>query len=52
MKVQIDEKGKLSVVAETPMESYALSHWFANYGQGNDSSVLAVETTIREEDGS
>ena len=42
MKVEIDEKGVLTIKPETGLESYALSKWNESWGDGG-TSVLLVE---------
>ena len=37
MKAEIDENGKLSVIPETSIESFALAQWWIDYqAQNND----------------
>jgi len=37
MKAEIDENGKLSVIPETRIESFALARWWTDYqAQNND----------------
>lgn len=33
MKAEIDEKGKLTIIAETPVEGFALQVWFNAYNE-------------------
>lgn len=42
MKVEIDQNGKLTIKAETQIESYALDKW--NKDWENKKSLLHVET--------
>lgn len=46
MTVTIDENGCLIVMAETPLESYALTAWFAGFNKpsGEQTSVIRVCT--------
>lgn len=45
MQVTIDETGCLRVMAESPLESYALNSWFSNYRPADDDgkSTLLIE---------
>lgn len=48
MKADINEKGFLTVFAESPLESYALKQWSADYFanvecQGDGEAVLRIE---------
>ena len=45
MKVSLSAEGKLSVVAETELESYALSKWFLSYRNKDCDSVLNIDCT-------
>lgn len=40
MKTSINEKGLLSIYAETPTERYALKQWWLNFQQGDDESQI------------
>lgn len=33
MKAEIDEKGKLTIIAETPVEGFAIQVWFCAYNE-------------------
>jgi hypothetical protein len=37
------KSGILRITSETPVEAYALYHWWENYARGNNGSMLAVE---------
>lgn len=50
MKVDLDEKGTLVIRSETPVESFALSHWYNLWLK--DDSMLLVSTVERADDGS
>jgi hypothetical protein len=42
MKATIRTDGTLSVIPESELEAYALSRWWANNQQGDNSSSLEV----------
>jgi hypothetical protein len=42
MRAELDETGRLKISAESSVETYALSHWFAMWGE--HKAVLQVET--------
>jgi hypothetical protein len=46
----MDERGRLVVTPETPLESYALSQWNKNYGKGDESSVLMIGEMVPTEE--
>ncbi len=41
MKVELDEKGTLVVTSETPVESFALTHWY-NLWEKHDATLLVT----------
>lgn len=45
MKVNLGERGAMVVTAESPIESFALSHWFALWQ--DHKSTLQVQTVER-----
>ena len=49
MKAEIDGNGKLSVVPETEMESFALRMWWENYNSGEDHERFAILEICRIE---
>lgn len=48
MKASIDERGCLSVVAETALESYALNAWWDGWDRstGTQTSTLRIERVL------
>lgn len=40
MKAKIDEKGVLTIEAETPLETFALSSWWAQYAKPLESKEI------------
>lgn len=48
MKAEIDESGCLTVKAENPLESYALSQWHKGWNKpvGEMASVLLIEVPV------
>lgn len=42
MKATIDKSGKLSIIPENEIESYALNQWWSNFNQGDWRSSLEV----------
>lgn len=49
MRVELDEKGTLVIWAETPIESFALTHWYNLWVK--DDALMLVNTVERAEDG-
>jgi hypothetical protein len=49
MKAELDEKGTLVIWAETPVESFALTHWHTLWNK--DDALLLVNTVSRSDDG-
>jgi hypothetical protein len=48
MKVEItlvstSKSGILKIKAETPIEAYALYHWWDNFNMGDHSSIFTVD---------
>lgn len=50
MKVELDEKGTLVVRSETPIESFALTHWYTLWKKRD--ALFLVSTVERADDGS
>lgn len=48
MRVELDEKGTLVVWSDTPVEAFALTHWF-NLWNKKDATFL-IQTIERSED--
>lgn len=48
MKAEIDESGCLTIKAENPLESYALSQWYKGWNKpsGEMASVLLIEVPV------
>lgn len=49
MKAELDEKGTLVVTAQSPLESFALSHWYTLWDKGE--AVFLITTVERSGDG-
>jgi hypothetical protein len=43
MKATIDKSGKLSIIPENEIESYALNQWWSNFNQGDYKSSLTAD---------
>lgn len=58
MKANINENGKLSVIAETPLESFALARWFEDWSEhigesdGKGYAVFEAVTLKQKQQGS
>jgi len=50
MKASLDEHGRLLIQGETPVETYALVHWFADWNKplGEQKAVLQVAVPVGE----
>lgn len=50
MKTEIDERGTLTIKAETPLESYALARWHEGWDMpsGEQKSTLCIYVPMRD----
>lgn len=50
MKAEIDERGCLTIKAETPLESYALARWHEGWDAppGQQRSLLMIDVPVRD----
>jgi hypothetical protein len=40
------KSGILKITSETPVEAYALCHWWQNFDKGNNESMFSVDYDI------
>lgn len=51
MRAELDDKGCLTIKAETPIESYALGKWWAGYDPPGHKCESLLLVATRTEDG-